>query len=104
MNRLTGKTAIVTGGARGIGRACVERMIEEGAQVAIFDVMDAEGQALAASLSAKGHSIAFWHVDVTDEVSVKTAIDAVAAKFGDLHVMVNNAGISGSPKPTDLVT
>ena len=104
MNRLTGKTAIVTGGARGIGRACVERMIEEGAQVAIFDVMDAEGEALAASLSAKGHSIAFWHVDVTDEVSVKTAIDAVAAKFGDLHVMVNNAGISGSPKPTDLVT
>ena len=47
MNRLTGKTAIVTGGARGIGRACVERMIEEGAQVAIFDVMDAEGEALA---------------------------------------------------------
>ena len=61
MNRLTGKTAIITGGALGIGRACVQRMIEEGAQVAIFDVMDAEGEALASSLSAKGHSIAFWH-------------------------------------------
>jgi len=104
MNRLIGKTAIVTGGALGIVRACVERMTEEGAQVAIFDVMDAEGQALTTSLSTKGHSIAFWHVDVTDEASVKTTIDAVVARFGGLHVMVNNAGISGSPKPTDLVT
>jgi NAD(P)-dependent dehydrogenase (short-subunit alcohol dehydrogenase family) len=104
MNRLTGKTAIVTGGALGIGRACVERMIEEGAQVAIFDVMNAEGEALAGALSAKGHSIAFWRVDVTDEAAVKSAIDAVAARFGGLHVMVNNAGISGSPKPSDQVT
>jgi NAD(P)-dependent dehydrogenase (short-subunit alcohol dehydrogenase family) len=79
-------------------------MIEEGAQVAIFDVMDTEGEALASALSAKGHSIAFWHVDVTNEASVKTAIDAVAVRFGGLHVMVNNAGISGSQNPTDLVT
>jgi NAD(P)-dependent dehydrogenase (short-subunit alcohol dehydrogenase family) len=104
MNRLAGKTAIVTGGAVGIGRACVERMAQEGAKVAILDVMEAEGKALAAALTAQGHDTGFWAVDVTDEAAVKAAIDAAAARFGGLHVMVNNAGISGSPKPTDQVT
>ncbi len=104
MNRLSGKTAVVTGGAVGIGRACVQRMAEEGAKVAIFDVMAAEGKALAEALTAEGHDAAFWQVDVTDEAAVKAAIDAAAAHFGGLQVMVNNAGISGTPKPTDQVT
>jgi len=104
MNRLAGKTAIVTGGAVGIGRACVQRMAEEGAKVAIFDMLETEGQDLAAELTAAGHEAAFWALDVSDEAAVKAAIDAAAARFGGLHVMVNNAGISGSPKPTDQVT
>jgi len=104
MNRLTGKIVIVTGGALGIGEACVARMAEEGAKVAIFDVLTNEGDALAKSLSANGYEVAFWYVDVTDEAAMKVAIDAAAARFGGLHVMVNNAGISGSPKPTDQVT
>ncbi len=104
MNRLAQKTAIVTGAAVGIGRACVERMAEEGAQVAIFDVMETEGRTLASDLTAKGHAVAFWRVDVAKEAAMKSAIDAAAARFGGLHVMVNNAGISGSPKPTDQVT
>jgi NAD(P)-dependent dehydrogenase (short-subunit alcohol dehydrogenase family) len=104
MNRLAGKTAIVTGGAVGIGRACAQRMAEEGAKVAIFDVLETEGKALADALSAKGHEAAFWPVDVSDEAAVKSAIDEAAARFGGLQVMVNNAGISGSPKPTDQVT
>jgi NAD(P)-dependent dehydrogenase (short-subunit alcohol dehydrogenase family) len=104
MNRLAGKTAIVTGGAVGIGRACVIRMAEEGAKVAIFDVLAAEGKALAADLAAKGHQVAFWQVDVANEGQVKTAIDAASSQFGGLHVLVNNAGISGSPNPTDQVT
>lgn len=104
MNRLTGKTAIVTGGAVGIGRACVQRMAEEGAKVAIFDVLDDEGQALAKALSDKGHEVAFWTVDVTDEAAVKAAVEAAAARFGGLDVMVNNAGISGSAAPTDQVS
>lgn len=104
MNRLAGKTAIVTGGAVGIGRACVQRMAEEGAKVAIFDVLEAEGRALAAELTARGHEVGFWAVDVSDESAVKSAIDAAAARFGGLQVMVNNAGISGSPLPTDQVT
>ena len=104
MNRLAGKTVIVTGGAVGIGRACVQRMAEEGAKVAIFDVLEAEGNALASELGARGHDVAFRPVDVTDEAAMSAAIDAVAARFGGLNVMVNNAGISGSPKPTDQVT
>jgi NAD(P)-dependent dehydrogenase (short-subunit alcohol dehydrogenase family) len=104
MNRLQGKTAVVTGGAVGIGRACVLRMAEEGAKLAIFDVLEKEGQALAAELAAKKYDAAFWKVDVTEEAAVKSAIDAAAARFGGLSVMVNNAGISGSPKPTEQVS
>lgn len=104
MNRLSGKTAIVTGGAVGIGQACVERMAQEGAKVAIFDVLAAEGEALASDLAAQGHTVAFWRVDVTNETEMKAAIEAAVGQFGGLHVMVNNAGISGSPKPTDQVT
>ena len=104
MNRLAGKTAVVTGGAVGIGRACVQRMVEEGAKVAIFDLLQDEGQALASDLSAKGHHVGFWRVDVADEMALKSAIDDAAALFGGLHVLVNNAGISGSAQPTDAVT
>jgi NAD(P)-dependent dehydrogenase (short-subunit alcohol dehydrogenase family) len=104
MNRLTGKTAVVTGGAVGIGRACVQRMAEEGAKVAIFDVLEAKGQALASELTTGGHDVGFWPVDVSDETALKSAIDAAAVHFGGLQVLVNNAGISGSPKPTDQVT
>jgi NAD(P)-dependent dehydrogenase (short-subunit alcohol dehydrogenase family) len=98
------KSAIVTGGALGIGRACVERMAGEGAKVAIFDILDAEGAALADSLARRGHEVAYWHVDVTDEAAVRAAVDAAAGRFGGLNVLVNNAGISGSAKPTDQVT
>ena len=100
MNRLSGKIAAVTGGAVGIGRACVIRMAEEGAKVAVLDVQEAEGRALAAELAARGLEAAFWTLDVTDEKAVQSAIDAVAARFGGLNVLVNNAGISGSPEPT----
>ncbi|WP_157016731.1 SDR family NAD(P)-dependent oxidoreductase [Mesorhizobium xinjiangense] len=104
MNRLKGKPAIVTGGAVGIGRACVERMAGEGAKVAIFDLLEAEGTALAATLTAQGHEVAFWKVDVADEAAMKDTIDAAAARFGGLQIVVNNAGISGTPKQTDQVT
>lgn len=104
MGRLQGKSAIVTGGAVGIGAACVRRMAGEGAKVAIFDVLDAEGAALVDVLTADGREVAFWKVDVAVEAALKAAIDAAADRFGGLDVMVNNAGISGTPKPTDQVT
>lgn len=104
MDRLSGKTAIITGGSVGIGRACALRMAEEGARVAIFDVLDREGSALASELTSRGFEAAFWCVDVSDEGSVKRTIDKAAQHFGGLQVLVNNAGISGSPAPTDQVT
>lgn len=104
MNRLKGKVAIVTGGALGIGRACVERMAQEGAKVAIFDCLEVEGVALQDQLQGQGYAVAFWRVDVTKEAELQRAIEAVVARFGGLHVLVNNAGVSGSPHPTDQTT
>jgi NAD(P)-dependent dehydrogenase (short-subunit alcohol dehydrogenase family) len=104
MNRLLNKVAIVTGGAVGIGAACVRRMAEEGARVGILDVLISEGQALATELSNLGHDVVFQEADVSNEATLKAAIDAVAHRYGALHILVNNAGIAGSPKPTDQVT
>jgi NAD(P)-dependent dehydrogenase (short-subunit alcohol dehydrogenase family) len=80
------------------------RMAEEGAAVAIFDVLDDVGKALAEELTSQGHDAGYWHVDVANERNVHEAIDAVAARFGHLDIMVNNAGISGTNKPTDELT
>lgn len=104
MTRLKDKIAIVTGGAVGIGRACCLRMAGEGAAIGVLDLLEPEGRALVAELQAMGARACFYKVDVTREAEVKAAIDAVAAEFGGLDIVVANAGISGSPKPTDQVT
>jgi NAD(P)-dependent dehydrogenase (short-subunit alcohol dehydrogenase family) len=104
MNRVHGRTCIVTGAALGIGRACALRLALEGARVALFDMLDVEGEALAGELRSQGHAAAYWHVDVTSETQVADAIAAVAAQFGHVHVLVNNAGIAGVNKPTHEVT
>jgi NAD(P)-dependent dehydrogenase (short-subunit alcohol dehydrogenase family) len=100
MDRLSGKVAIVTGGSVGIGRACVQRMAEAGAAVAIFDVRDSDGAALVDSLVRDGLRARYWHVDVSSEAEVRRATDEAAAHFGRLDVLVNNAGIAGPNKPT----
>ena len=92
---LEGKVAIVTGGANGIGRAIVEVFLEEGARVVVADVDDDAGAALVAEL---GDGATFVHTDVSDSDSVQNAVDHALEHFGALHVMVNNAGISGSPR------
>ena len=104
MNRVQGKTCIVTGGAVGIGHACVQRLAEECAAVAIFDRMDGEGQALADAITHDGGNARYWHVDVTREADVARAIDEVADHFGGVDVLVNNAGISGSTKLTHEIS
>lgn len=104
MDRLKGKVAAVTGGSVGIGAATVTRMAEEGAAVAILDRQDKEGEALATTLNDRGLKAAYWHCDVTGEQDVKRVLDEVAATFGSLTVLVNNAGIAGANKPTHELT
>lgn len=107
MDRLKGKVCIVTGAALGIGRACALRLVGEGARVALFDVHDAEGKQLQDELNAvrpDESPARYWHVDVSREVPVRDAIDAVASHFGRLDAIVNNAGIAGANKPTHEIT
>ncbi len=90
---LTGKVAIVTGGAAGIGRATVERFVAEGAKVVIADLDEDTGGALATEL---GEVAAFHRTDVSHPDSVQSAVDAAVERFGGLDVMVNNAGIGSA--------
>jgi NAD(P)-dependent dehydrogenase (short-subunit alcohol dehydrogenase family) len=93
VNELAGKAAIVTGGASGIGRGIVERFVAEGAQVVIADVQQDLGEDLAAAL---GPDVLFRRTDVSDLEQVGALVSAAVEKFGGLHVMVNNAGVSGA--------
>jgi NAD(P)-dependent dehydrogenase (short-subunit alcohol dehydrogenase family) len=104
MNRLQGKIAIVTGAALGLGRAMVVRMAEEGASVAVLDMLDEAGLALAAELGGRGLAARFWHCDVSSEAEVERVIGEVAKHFGHLNILVNNAGVAGVNKPTHEVT
>src|SRR5690349_17688112 len=104
MNRLTGKVAVITGAALGLGRATATRMAEEGAAVAVLDMLDKEGQALAGELTGRGFKARYWHCDVTKEAEVARVIEDAALAFGSLTVLVNNAGISGANKPTHELT
>lgn len=104
MNRLDNKVAIITGGALGIGKAAAIRMAEEGAKVAILDLVDDEGEALARSIVEHGGEARYWHCDMTQESEVERVIKEVAAHYGQLNVMVSNAGIAGVNKPTHEIT
>ncbi|SJZ57685.1 SDR family NAD(P)-dependent oxidoreductase [Novilysobacter spongiicola] len=104
MNRVKNKTCVVTGGAVGIGRACVERLAEEGARVAVMDLQDEAGRELVSALEARGLSARYWHVDVGDESDVAQAMDSVSETFGSIDVLVNNAGIAGANKPTHEIS
>jgi NAD(P)-dependent dehydrogenase (short-subunit alcohol dehydrogenase family) len=104
MNRLSGKTAIVTGAALGLGRATAIRMAEEGAAVAILDLHDDTGEALAKELQGNGSKARYWRCDVSREADIARVFSEVADAFGRLDILVNNAGVAGANKPTDQLT
>jgi NAD(P)-dependent dehydrogenase (short-subunit alcohol dehydrogenase family) len=89
-DELSGKVAVVTGGAGGIGRATVERFVAEGARVVIADVDEGRGEELASEL---GDAAAFQRVDVSHADDVQAAVDLAVEQFGGLDIMFNNAGI-----------
>jgi NAD(P)-dependent dehydrogenase (short-subunit alcohol dehydrogenase family) len=103
MDRVKGKVAVVTGAARGIGRACALRLAEEGAAVAVTDLLDDEGQGVVDEIAEAGGRAAYWKLDVSDEAAVERVFNEVAERWGRLDTVVNNAGIAGPAEPTDKI-
>jgi NAD(P)-dependent dehydrogenase (short-subunit alcohol dehydrogenase family) len=93
VNELTDKVAVVTGGASGLGEGLVRRFVAEGAKVLIGDVDRDGGKALAAEL---GDNALFLESDVADFEQVGRLVSTAVEQFGGLHIMVNNAGVSGT--------
>ena len=91
---LKDRSALITGGASGIGKAIAIALAEQGARVVVADVNEESGQALAGEIHGRG-----IRCDVTDEASVQRAIQNVISNEGQLDIMVNNAGIGGVPAP-----
>lgn len=89
MGRLDGKVALISGGARGLGRAMADEFVAEGARVVIGDILVEEAAAAAAALGPAARSV---ELDVTSEQSWDAAVSATVDAFGALHVLVNNAG------------
>jgi 2-dehydro-3-deoxy-L-rhamnonate dehydrogenase (NAD+) len=91
---LNGRVAIVTGGARGIGRAIVERFLASGARVAIWDTDAARTQRTLGELAA-GAAVIGCDADITSEASLRAALAATIKAFGRADILINNAGIGG---------
>lgn len=99
MDTLEGRTAVVTGAASGIGRALVERLAAEGMQVVLADI---EAPALAATaehLTASGAAVLAVETDVTDLESVQRLLTATRERFGNVHLLCNNAGVGPPAEP-----
>jgi len=104
MGRLDGRIAIITGAALGLGRATAERFAEEGAHVAITDVLEEDGQQVAKQIRDDGGDAEFWQLDVSDEEEVRDTFAEIHDHFEGLDVLVNNAGISGVNAPTHEIS
>lgn len=99
MGRVTGKIALISGGARGMGAAHARALVDEGARVVIGDLLDEAGQALAADLGPSAHYV---HLDVTDKQQWIDAVAATNTTFGPANVLINNAGIANGNLLTDF--
>ena len=91
--RLKDKIAIITGGARGIGKATAEIFTKEGATVVIWDMLD-EGEKTAADLRAAGFNAEFQKISVTDAPALEAAAQNIVDKYGKIDIIINNAGIT----------
>jgi len=104
MGRVQGRVAIVTGAAKGIGKAAAILLGHEGAMVAVTDVDERAGRAVAKAIREDGGQAQFWPLDVGNEEAVRTTVAEIHDHYERLHILVNNAGISGANKPTHEVT
>ena len=101
---LKDRVAIITGGARGMGRAIALRFAEEGASSCIADVLDKEGAETVKMVKAKGVDCIYVHTDVTSPASVKAMVAAAVEKYGKVAIMVNCAGIGRPPTQITDIT
>ncbi|MEQ8367968.1 MAG: L-iditol 2-dehydrogenase [Roseicyclus sp.] len=99
MRRLEGKSALITGAARGIGRGFAEAYLREGATVAIADINLAAARQTAAELGEGAYAI---HLDVTDQTSIDAAMDSVVAHAGKLDIVINNAALFDAAETVDI--
>jgi NAD(P)-dependent dehydrogenase (short-subunit alcohol dehydrogenase family) len=101
MGTLDGRVAFVTGGAHGIGRACVERLQTAGATVVFCDVEDEAGHEVAETLGDGASPVEFRHADVTSETEVAEVVGSTIERFGSVDIVVANAGVD---RPFDAAT
>jgi len=94
MNRMRGKSAVITGGALGIGRACALKFAEEGAAVAVTDVDVNKGSIVAEEIRGRGGDAVFVEHDVADEAGWERVMRTVIERYKKLDVLVNNAGVA----------
>ena len=90
---LAGRVVVITGASNGIGAACAHRLARDGARVALWDVAEAPGQALAAELRAAGQDACFIRCNVASKADVDAATAGTISEFGRIDGLVNNAGI-----------
>ena len=90
--RLAGKTAIISGGAAGVGAAAAQLFAAEGARVAIVDKQDQAGRQLAATIEGSGGTASFFHADVSEVAEVNAAVAGAKDRFGNADVLFNHAG------------
>ena len=103
MGRLDNKVALVSGGARGLGAAETTLFAREGAKVVFGDVRDEEGRVVEAEIRALGCDATYVHMDVTKESDWREAVKLAETRYGNLNILVNNAGIS-RPYPIEDTT
>ena len=99
-NRFEGRVALITGGASGIGEACVYAFANDGAKVAVVDVNKDLGGNVVAKVKQSGGEAIFLQVDVSNPVAVEKMVADTVKAFGRLDISVNNAGIGGELNPT----
>jgi len=102
--RFEGKSGILTGGAKGIGRAASLRFLAEGGQLAVIDKETADSDfatALRNDADGAANRLCYIHAEITDEAAVKDAVATAERDVGELHVLINNVGFGANPRPIE---